>query len=233
MSRSSLLIAVGTVAALTLLGCQKQTTSPTAETPAPTAQPEKSKNPTEAKAIKTYDGPFGLTARMTGEELKTLGFVEVEGSPGLFKGTPPRPLGEPGDYYVVATPKAGLCRIRASYDVNTVNGEGDQIKEKVDQLAEAMSVKYGRHSTKINHISQDVYRRNPEFWMMALREDSVVYAYDWTAGKTEQPMPDGLENVEIVANALTLSSGYAAISYSFDNRKQCMDELKKLKSSNL
>ncbi|MBD8725734.1 hypothetical protein IFT43_20430 [Oxalobacteraceae sp. CFBP 13708] len=184
-------------------------------------------------AKKSYDGPFGLAAGISVAELKSMGFEESEVTPGVLRGTPPKPFSEPGEYAIVATPEAGLCRIRATFDVATVNGAGDQIKAKVDQLAETLQLKYGKHSTKIDYISRDVYRRNAEFWMMALREDSVVYAYDWSSGKTEQAMPNRLANIEVVANAIDSSSGFAAINYNFDNREACMTEAKKLKAANL
>lgn len=137
------------------------------------------------------------------------------------------------DYHLVATPSAGLCRIRATVDVNVVNGTGDQLKAKVDELAEMMKIKYGKHSRLIDFAMQDVYRRNPQYWMLGLTEESVLYAYDWSAGKTEQPLPDGLDNIEVSANATSTSAGYAAIQYTYKNFKDCTTEMKKQRAANL
>jgi hypothetical protein len=231
MSKPLTLITAIAIASYALTGCQKNQTE--AQKAEPTAAPNAAVVAPPLEKVKSYGGPFGLAAKMSVDELKKIGFTEIESSPGLMAGKPPKPLNEPGDYIVVATPKAGLCRIRATFDVDNVNGSGDQIKTKVDRLAEAMKLKYGKYSEKVVHISQDVYRRNPEFWMMGLKEESIIYAYDWTTGKTEQPMPSGLANIEIVANALSMDKGYAAISYTFDNRDECMDEVARLKAANL
>ncbi|WP_143054621.1 hypothetical protein [Massilia timonae] len=228
-------LAVFALLGASLVACSKQEPStaapPSAEAPnaAPASQPQKA----PPAAAKIYDGPFGLAAGISAAELKAIGFEEVDSAPGIYRGKPPKPFSDPGEYVVLAAPKAGLCRIRATFDVNNVNGAGDQIRSKVDQLAETMQIKYGKHSDKVNYISRDVYRRNPEFWMMGLKEESVMYGFDWTAGKTQQPMPQGLSNIEIVAVALDGSSGMAAIHYNFDNRDECMKELKEQKSSAL
>jgi len=217
-----------------VVGCGKQTpVSAPASAATADAALANAGSKTPPPSAKTYDGPFGLAAGILPSELIAMGFVETESAPGVFRGKPPKPFSDPGEYVVLASPKAGLCRIRATFDVNNINGAGDQIKSKVDRLAETMQIKYGIHSHKVDFIARDVYRRNPEFWMMGLKEDSVMYGYDWTAGKTQQPMPKGLSNIEIVATALDSSSGLAAIHYNFDNRTECMKELNAQKSSAL
>lgn len=220
-------------AAAGVTGCKKQPLESSTQGGGASSAGQQTETLKQVDKPASYDGPFGLAAKISVADLKKMGFKEVETHPGLFEGKPPKPLSEPGDYLVVATPDAGVCRIRASFDIDNVNGSGDQLKAKVDRFAETMRMKYGKHSEKINYISQDVYKRNPEYWMMGLKEESVVYAYDWTAGKTEQPLPAGLSNVEIVATALSLSKGYAAINYTFDNKDQCMDEIDKAKAANL
>jgi hypothetical protein len=191
------------------------------------------KKPVEKAAIKNYDGPFGLTGSIPVAELSKLGFKESESSPGVFLGKPPKPMDDINDYYVFATPAVGVCRIRATYDVPTVNDSGDQLKAKVDQFAEMMAVRYGKHSDKVTYISRDVYRRNPEFWMMALREESVYYAYDWTVNKTEKPLPGDMTNIEVSANATSSGKGYVSIQYTYKNFEACKEELKKKSAANL
>lgn len=218
----------------TLVGCSKHTP---VSTPAYAATGDAAPAVVVPKItpspVKTYDGPFGLAAGISLSELRAMGFEGDESAPGVFRGKPPKPFSDPGDYVVMASPKAGLCRIRATFDVNNINGAGDQLKSKVDRLAETMQIKYGTPSDKVDFIARDVYRRNPEFWMMGLKEDSVMYGYDWIAGKTQQPMPKGLSSIEIVATALNSSSGLAAVHYNFDNSTECMAELKEQKSSAL
>lgn len=218
---------------LVLTGCQKQPAQETSQqatsSPAPSAAV-----PTQvALAAKTYDGPFGLAGSMPVAELERMGFKVGSKSSNLYFGSPPKPLQDASSYGVVATPGAGACRIIAHVDVSVVNGAGDQLKEKTDQLAELMGVKYGKYSDKVEYIKQDVYRRNPQYWMMGLKEDSVVYAYDWEAGKTEKPLPSDLENIEVVASTVDTDSGYVLIKYTFKNFPQCQKEMNARKADNL
>ena len=220
------------VVAAALAACQKQTNSASAPVATPLAE-KKSPPPQPVVAEKTYDGPFGLAGKMSTAELARLDFKPLSFNPSLYKGVAPRPMEGINDYVVLATPEAGVCRIMANADVSVVNGSGDQIKEKVDQLAELMATKYGKRSSKTDFANQDVYRRNPEFWMMALTEDSVAYGYTWEAGKTETALPDDLQSIEIFAGATQIRSGWAQIRYNFKNIKDCQESAKKRKAANL
>lgn len=229
------ILKIGTVAALliSIAACQKQPSAVTAAPGVPIleeAAPVK-KSPTPVG--KAYDGPFGLTGEIPIAELERMEFKPSESAWGVYFGTPPRPMDGVSSYYVVAAPNAGLCRIRATIDVDLVNATGDQLKAKVDQLAEMMKVKYGKHTSLIDLARTEAYRRNPQYWMLGLKEESVIYAYDWSAGKTSQPLPDGLDNIEISANATSTSNGYAAIQYTYKNFKDCTSEMTKQRAANL
>lgn len=220
-----------TVAVAALAGCNKQNSS---SVPEQNSQPGTKAEAAPAPVVaKTYDGPFGLAGGMPVAELERLGFRSSADAPGLFLGKPPKPLSGAESYAVVATTNAGACRIATRISVPVVNGQGDQLKEKVDQLAETMAIKYGKYSDKVDYIKQDVYRRNPQFWLMGLREDSVLYAYDWSAGKTSKPLPGNLENIEIAAESSSTDSGEVVIRYTFANFKDCRKDMQTKKADNL
>lgn len=232
IARNSILIALSWA----LLGCQKQPS----ESAAPGVEPTPSKNTpplirTSAAVApaKQYDGPFGLASGMPISELTRLGFKPVETHPGVFTGTAPKPVQGVTEYIVLATPKAGVCRLNARVDVPVVNGSGDQVKSKVDQLAELVAVKYGKHSGKEDYISQDVYRRNPQYWMLGLQENSVFYTYAWQSGKTQQPLPSDMKAIEVAANASATDRAWASIQYTFTNFDACLRENQERKAANL
>lgn len=215
-------------------GCQKDTPKNVFSPSIGAVDSSKSASPKPVESIKKqYSGPFGLAGGISIEELEKMGFKSVETSPEVFSGMPPKPLDGFKEYFVIALPEIGLCRIRADHNIDVVNGSGDQLKSKADQVAEMMAVKYGKHSTKVVYISKDVYKRNPEFWMLGLKEESVFYAYDWTSGKTQQPLPDDLENIEISARATDIQSGYISIHYTYKNFKDCKSAMKKKQASSL
>ena len=216
-----------------LAGCQKQSQPTGVQTSTGEKPSAPSALPAASTSAKTYDGPFGLASALTIADLERLGFKGAGGTSNLYFGTPPKPLPDAGTYAVVATPGIGACRIIAKVDIKVVNDTGDQLKEKTDQLAELMAMKYGKYSDKVDYIKQDVYRRNPQFWMMGLKEESILYAYDWSAGKTDKPLPGDLENIEIGADADTTSSGYVTIKYTFKNFSACRKEMDTRKADSL
>lgn len=227
-------IIIAVAVASALVGCQKQSSTEAKSTVPSENKVHKVAAKAEVKAAgKSYDGPFGLDGSLPVAELERMSFKSSSTSPSVFTGSPPRPLEGTAEYFVVATPDSGICRIRAIVDVPITNGSGDQMKSRVDQFAETMQVKYGKHAAKVDYIGQDVYRRNPQYWMMGLKEESVIYAYDWSAGKTQQPLPEDMENIEISANATSSDAGYVAIQYTYKNFKNCTAEIKKQRAANL
>jgi len=229
--RKLLIIAAACAA---LIGCQKQQAQSSSQQASAGATSSTLAAPSNIPAsAKTYDGPFGLAGAISVAELERLGFKDAGRASNLYFGKPPKPLSDAGTYAVLATPAAGACRIMAHVDVKVVNGSGDQLKEKTDQLAELMAVKYGKHSDKVDYVKEDVYRRNRQFWMMGLKEESILYAYDWSAGKTEKPLPVDLENIEVAADTDSISSGYVAIKYTFKNFPACRKEIDARKANSL
>jgi hypothetical protein len=217
-------------ACVSLFGCEKQATAQPSATDG--AQMSSAVTP-KIKAAKTYNGPFGLAAGMSIAELQRLGFKADPKRPQFFSGKPPKPLEDANQYIVMATPAAGVCRILASINVPVVNGSGDQLKARTDRMAEAMQVKYGKYSDKIDDIDQDVYRRNPSYWMLGLKEDSVLYGYVWGNNDTEKPLPVDLKSIQITAETTNTLSGYVSIKYTFMNVDSCIDEVDARKANNL
>jgi hypothetical protein len=118
-------------------------------------------------------------------------------------------------------------------DVDVVNGTGDQIKAEADKLAETLEVKYGKYTKKYDFASESVYERNPQYWMMGLKEDAVTYSYVWRAVKKQSTLPNNISSIAVNTSAISSSAGAASIIYSFSNAGECFEEIKKNKSSNL
>jgi hypothetical protein len=227
-------ILLAAFAATHLAACNKQPATGSVVQPTATAaSPTGAKSSEAVTSPKTYDGPFGLTGSQSIAELEKLGFKTNDNTPNFYMGTPPKPLRDATSYGVMATPSAGICRIMAQVPVSVVNGTGDQLRTKTDQLAETMQLKYGKYSEKVNYIGQDVYRRNPQFWMMGLKEESILYAYEWMQGKTDKPLPNNIENIEIAADAASTDSGTVIIRYTFKNYSECKKDVEKHKADSL
>jgi len=225
-ARNSILV----VALCALFACTREATV--------SGMPESAKPPqvTATKELppqKTYDGPFGLAAGMSPATLEKVGFEAVPGHPSIFKGKPPKPVDGVDEYVVLATPVAGLCRIQAKANVPVANGTGDQVRAEVDRLAALLALRYGKHSIKGDLNDKDVYRRNPQFWMMGIQDQSILYGYTWSGEKTEKPLPNEIAFIEVTAGADSLIAGWGSMIYTFKNFDACRGENQARAAANL
>ena len=119
--------------------------SPKKQTSAVAEQKQVAATPAPKKEIKTYDGPFGLTMGISIETLtKDFGFISLNNIPLVFDGIPPKPSNLFTSYLIYAGEKTGICRIAALTEAIEFNDRGDEIKNKADKVADALSVKYGK-----------------------------------------------------------------------------------------
>lgn len=190
--------------------------------------------PVAAVAKKGYDGPFGLAMGILPAELnQAFGFKNTSDRPSQFVGVPPKPVPDFESYFVTATPVEGICILGAIQSLSVVNDSGDQLKQRVDSVAEMLAVKYGEHTEKMDFGSQERYRRNSEYWMMYLMKDAVTYAYSWQTGKKNKSLPNGIDHIEVFASASSLNAGAVIIKYYFQNEKRCAAEKRTQKAENL
>lgn len=234
MISSNAFSAVLLVCLLSLAGCHKQGNEGSAAAPGVIKEAQAAATkPISSPWSKTYDGPFGLASGIPISALEKLHFKQVDKNPDIYVGTPPNPVDGLTDYTILAAPKAGVCRIQARAVVSTVNGSGDQIKAKADRLAEVVGIKYGSYTTKEDSSRESVYVRNPHYWMLGLKKESVAYAYVWDGAKSKQPLPYELDYIRISSEATSLDSGFVSVLYSFKNADACLKELDEIKAKNL
>lgn len=198
-------------------------------------EPEKPISAAVEAPLRSYEGPLGLAMGIPLDELSgRLASAKVtESNPNIYKIQPPKPVPGFDAYYILATKTQGLCKIMAISNVDVVNDSGDELKSRVNEIAEMLEIKYGKPNKKYDFATQDVYRRNPQFFMMALKEDAVVYGFDWINNQAKATLPNDMLEINIFAAATDMSKGWAKLDYSFDNFKSCQAEIKKGKSANL
>lgn len=217
-------------------GCQRNEsrvspTEPASASASAAAKPVPS--PVAAVARKSYEGPFGLAMGILPAELTdTFGFKNTPDRPSQFDGSPPKPVPDFDSYFAMATPGQGICILGALQQIGVVNATGDQLRERVDNVAEMLKIKYGEYTEKIDFANQDVYRRNSQFWMMALTEGAREYAYSWRA-KRNKTLPNNIRTIEVFARAHEMNSGVVVIKYYFENEEKCQAEKRVQKAANL
>ncbi len=211
-----------------LQGGQTALSAPVASAP---AKPE----PKPLPAVPGYDGPFGLAMGISLEEMQNqIGYkLPFPQRQDYLSGKPPRPVEGLGDYYAIATRQQGVCRVGASAIVKLVNGSGDQLKAEADKIADLLQVKYGKPAQKFDFKSQDIYVRNPQYWMLGLVEESVGYGYSWSNTKNSPALPNKIASIEVAVVANSVDAGRVDVRYSFLNFADCDAEMKMLRAANL
>lgn len=213
--------------ALTLLGCNNKNTT---DKEIASSKPEN----TPLKAI-VYDGPFGLKEGLTAKELvEKFNFLEINESEGIFIGTPPKPINGYGTYYLIIGKNTGLCKISAIKNIKDVNGQGDQIKYEARALKDLLALKYGEPSKFYDFSTSDTYDRNPQYWMMGLKEESVFFSYYWNEETSKKiDLKNNIKYIKVETSADSYSSGFVILRYVFNNQIECESEFKKSAADNL
>jgi hypothetical protein len=194
-----------------------------------TVQKQVAATPAPKKVIKTYDGPFGLTMGISNETLtKDFGFTADIKNPLMLNGIPPKPSNLFTIYWILAGKKTGICKITAFTESLEFNDSGNEIKSKVDEIADALSVKYG----KGKHYDVGNEYIKPELWALSAEHGNAKYAYVWDA-KNGQGFPKGLVSIIVEVEPIDIRTGYVTASYEFDNFTDCQKEQTELNSSNL
>jgi hypothetical protein len=113
-----------------------------------------------------------------GEPIANLGKTSVMGEVRIVL-HPPDPNPNFDLIYVVAFPNTGVCAIYGSGVPIGSDERGEQVKHKVDELANLLSKKYGDYSDKRDDCEEAVELCGP-YWSLELSKDMARYAYRWS-----------------------------------------------------
>lgn len=174
------------------------------------------------------EGPFGLQAGLTTEQLETaLGgqLTPIEGTTHLF-GAPrvPRPHTAFESYALLVAPESGLCQIRAiGVDIPT-SRHGLQLKSAFDDMAAALSDVYGSPE-RIDRLLPGSIWNEPEDWTMGLVKRERFLRAQWSSSSGAS-LKNELESVTLAAQASSSDTGYLLLQYTFSNNTRCEAEIK-------
>lgn len=180
------------------------------------------------------EGPFGLAMGISVTDLTgVFGFVGEKNIPYIYSGVPPKPVLGFDDYHVTALPKTGVCKVSGLQTVDNVNSYGDEIKKAVDKLVQTLSIKYGKQAKKYDYAKDVAFKRHREYWMLGLKDELVVYAYNWVQAKNERKFPNNIYSISVEARAYSLTKAAVMLTYEFENVFDCMEDMKRLDIQNL
>jgi hypothetical protein len=215
------------VFSLTLCACNNDSSSKK-QSASPVEKKQITLAPTSTE-VKTYDGPFGLTMGISSEILiKNFKFNVDEKTPLWFYGQPPNPSNLFTNYHVFAGEKTGICSIIASTERIEFNDSGDEIKRRADEIAKAISIKYGKGEQF--DYGNESGRTN--LWAYSADNGNAKYSYAWEA-KSKVKLSKELEGIIVDVVPLDYKIGLVTARYYFENSEQCDKELALTNSSNL
>ncbi|WP_455233443.1 hypothetical protein [Geopseudomonas aromaticivorans] len=172
-------------------------------------------------AASAHAGPFGLEMGQSLAELKSQ-MKLVENGKYVYKSlTPPKAHSAFEGYFLVITPKHGLCRVRAIGRDVTTSAYGSELVSKVNDLQAAVTSRYGVVDTKFDFLRKDSIWNKPNDWMMGLYKKERSLAVYW--GDDNKELVDNVASIELEANATSPSVGYANLTYDFTNAEECMN----------
>jgi hypothetical protein len=126
-------------------------------------------------------------------------------------------------YYIQATPKIGVCFVKAiGKDINR-DPRGVRTRAEVERLAAQIAQTYGPQTAIRDTLSPRSSLKAPDEWLAGVNEDERAYSYDWTKGN----YANDLESIHVFARATDGQTGYATAEFYFKNEKQCDTELDK------
>lgn len=160
---------------------------------------------------------------MTIEEVTKLGGKRLVA--GLWSvPTPPLSNSAFSEYFVLISPKEGVCKIVANAPLITNDAYGVVIKNRFAELATALKEKYGKPTSEADYLRTGSIWNEARYWMMGLSKKERVLATYWVTPEVTLPAP--LSAIGLTTSAESSSSGKLQLAYEFDNFKACQTELK-------
>jgi hypothetical protein len=175
-------------------------------------------------AAQEEGGPFGTKM---GDNPLSYGCVP-HSTKGYFR-CDSLPASHPGmDYYIIqAEDGIGTCWVKGMGKDLTTNSRGSAIRTAVDDLADQITVSYGKPET-IDYLSRGSIWDEPGDWMMGLLKDERTYAYIWDEGGSYKA---NVISVFVGASAVRSDTAYAVVEFSYSNLDKCEAALKTRESS--
>jgi len=177
----------------------------------------------------TDDGPFGLVAGSTPQQLIAAGVADLEENPktrGEFLTKKvPRPADGIELYGVRISTRSGLCSVIAIGRNITSSSHGREVMGRFAQVREMLADSYGKPTEEINRLLPGSIWRQPQDWMMGLAKKERVLESSWVA-RQDAPLRNRIRKIRVWATSRGMSVGAVTVWYEFDNYDDCEQEFK-------
>jgi hypothetical protein len=183
-------------------------------------------SPLTASAQDSPPGPFGLRKGMTRAEIEKLGPILDEGPSGILRvGRVPRPDPNYQSYWVVVTPRAGVCAVMAAGKTVLDDPNGALVQASFAKAKAALTEKYGEPVASVDTLVEGSTLGAPTQWTASLSAGQRTLAVAWKPA----PGAEGVSAVSLEAAGVSDTRAYVRAVFAFDNQGDCISEFKRIR----
>lgn len=137
----------------------------------------------------------------------------------------PRPHPDFESYILVVAPDSGLCQIRAVGKAIDTNVFGEQLMAHFLELIMQLGSNYGTFEATDFDVKEGSIWDEPEDFMMGLLENDRVIRSVWME-EHDSRLQNDIEEITLAAGALSRTSGFLLLQYSYSNVDECVREIR-------
>ena len=191
--------------------------------------------PTERLSIPPAEGPFGLAAGLSKDEIEAMSgekLTLLNDQQNLYTlQNAPKPNKSFEQLALVVSPTVGLCQIRAIGVTIKSNSFGNQLQGSFTEMKDALSEVYGKPHVIDSLIPGSIWNE-PKEWMMSLKQKERYLSAGWSSTSAKL-LKNDLSRIEMEARATGGDNGYYLLQYTFNNWSACEAEEKAKARSSL
>ena len=178
----------------------------------------------------TYDGPFGLKAGLTLDEVRRVATLTASDVDGVYRSTDvPKPHPAFESYSLYFSTKSGLCAITSIGKDIEAGQTGSEVRTEFSGIEDGLTSKYGKGK---RYDFATGLMDEMQYWMIALSDKNRTLATFW-APDSGSTLPADISSISLQAHALDMSTGYVNLRYEFSNIEDCSNERKDRQNSAL
>ena len=175
----------------------------------------------------SFAGPFGLDM---GTPIDQIDRDASQASPYVYTTTNvPNPHSAFELYAIKASPRNGLCWVKAiGKDIST-SSYGVELKSAFNDMKAALENTYGPNDLTDILLPGSIWDEPNDFMMSLVQKERYLMAI-WEE-EHGSSLKDNIVSIGLIASPNGTSDGYISIEYSFSNKEACDSEINSMEDS--
>jgi hypothetical protein len=127
-------------------------------------------------------------------------------------------------YAVLATPKAGVCKVWANGFVQLEDTTGSKARVVFDRVGAQLTQKYGASKLTDTLLPTSIWKQ-PMEWTLSVSKHERTYKKTWLKDQ-HADWNNGLQAVTLQIAAVNGNKSYTTVMFEYDNVSECQAEIK-------